>query len=126
EQFAVIALGIDVSVFGGWETQRQIVRAELKANENDVLIGILRRLTEIKNHKLFLEAAARLQKLTTARVRFMIIGDGNLLNELEAQAKSLGLHDSVWFLGTRKDPENFYPALDIVALTSLNEGTPLT
>src|SRR5205814_1454497 len=77
-------------------------------------------------HKLFLEGAARLQKLTTSRVRFVIIGDGNLRNELEAQAKSLGLRDCVSFLGTRKDPENFYPALDIVALTSLNEGTPLT
>jgi glycosyltransferase involved in cell wall biosynthesis len=32
----------------------------------------------------------------------------------------------VLFLGTRNDPENFYPALDVVALTSLNEGTPLT
>ena len=126
EQFAVIPLGIDVSVYAEWEKRRPIARAELKANENDVLIGIVGRLTEIKNHKLFLEAAARLQKLTTSSVRFMIIGDGNLRNELEAQAKSLGLHDSVSFLGTRKDPENFYPALDIVALTSLNEGTPLT
>ena len=126
EQSAVIPLGIDVSVYAEWEKRRPIARAELKANENDVLIGIVGRLTEIKNHKLFLEAAARLQKLTTSSVRFMIIGDGNLRNELEAQAKSLGLHDSVSFLGTRKDPENFYPALDIVALTSLNEGTPLT
>jgi len=32
----------------------------------------------------------------------------------------------VTFAGNRRDPENFYPALDIVALTSLNEGTPLT
>ena len=36
------------------------------------------------------------------------------------------LGDDVVFLGTRNDPENFYPALDVVALTSLNEGTPLT
>src|SRR2546425_5968427 len=78
------------------------------------------------NHKLFLEAAARLQKLTTSTVHFVIIGDGKLRPELEALAKSLGLHDSVSFLGTHHDPENFYPALDIVALTSLNEGTPLT
>ncbi len=59
-------------------------------------------------------------------MRFLIIGDGQLRNELEAQTKSLGLHDHVSFLGTRNDPENFYSALDIVALTSLNEGTPLT
>ena len=56
----------------------------------------------------------------------MIIGDGRLRGELEAQAKMLGLDEDVLFLGTRNDPEDFYPALDIVALTSLNEGTPLT
>src|SRR3989441_7212787 len=126
EQFAVIPLGIDMSVYADWEKRRPGARAEWGANESDVLIGIVGRLTEIKNHKLFLEAAAQLQKLTTSRVRFMIVGDGNLRPELEAQAKSLGLHDSVSFLGTRKDPEDFYPALDIMALTSLNEGTPLT
>jgi glycosyltransferase involved in cell wall biosynthesis len=38
----------------------------------------------------------------------------------------LGIRDRVLFLGSRSDPENFYPALDIVALTSLNEGTPLS
>src|SRR3984893_10212354 len=36
------------------------------------------------------------------------------------------LENDVSFLGTRNDPEDFYPALDVVALTSLNEGTPLT
>jgi glycosyltransferase involved in cell wall biosynthesis len=42
-------------------------------------------------------------------------------------AAGLGLNDDVLtFTGTRDDPENFYPALDVVALTSLNEGTPLT
>jgi glycosyltransferase involved in cell wall biosynthesis len=56
----------------------------------------------------------------------VIIGDGHLRAQLEAQARTLGLADDVLFLGTRKDPEDFYPALDIVALTSLNEGTPLT
>ncbi len=126
EQFAVIPLGIDMSVYADWKTRRPIAREELGATESDVLIGIVGRLTEIKNHELFLEAAARLRKLTNSLVRFLIIGDGNLRNELEAQAKSLGLDESVSFLGTRKDPENFYPALDIVALTSLNEGTPLT
>ncbi len=126
EQFAVIPLGIDISVYAHWEKHRPITRAELGANESELLIGIVGRLTEIKNHKLFLEAGARLQKLTNSRVRFLIIGDGNLRSELEAQTKSLGLDDRVSFLGTRNDPESFYPALDIVALTSLNEGTPLT
>jgi len=59
-------------------------------------------------------------------VRFIVIGDGALRESLEAQQHSLGLEKDVIFVGSRKDPEYFYPALDIVALTSRNEGTPLT
>jgi len=102
------------------------MRAELHAREGSALIGIVGRLTEIKNHRLFLQAAALLKQTIGPSARFVIIGDGNLRSELEAQAKTLGLDEDVLFLGTRTDQESFYPALDIVALTSLNEGTPLT
>jgi glycosyltransferase involved in cell wall biosynthesis len=125
EQFAVIPLGIDMSAYASRQ-DRPRLRAELNASDDDVLIGIVGRLTEIKNHGLFLQAAAWLKKTTEVKVRFVIIGDGNLRRGLEEQANSLGLGSDVSFLGTRNDPEDFYPALDIVALTSLNEGTPLT
>ena len=127
QQFAVIPLGIDTSAFANWQERRPRLRAELKVSESEVLVGIVGRLTEVKNHALFLRAAATcLTLVKPRRARFVIIGDGNLRTELGAQAKSLLLSDDVVFLGTRNDPENFYPALDIVALTSLNEGTPLT
>lgn len=130
-QFTVIPLGLDTSVFANWSKRRRVLRDELKAQDDDVLIGIVGRLTEVKNHLLFLRAAARLKEkvgLTKGarRVRFVIIGDGHLREKLEDEARELGLSDDVLFLGTRNDPENFYAALDVVALTSLNEGTPLT
>src|SRR5437870_650230 len=135
EQFAVIPLGIDLSTYANWQAHRPHLRAELKAGEDDLIVGIVGRLTEIKNHAMFLQAASRLKEITSVpdseetrrrRVRFVIVGDGNLRPDLEAQAASLGLSDDVVFLGTRADAENFYAAFDIVALTSLNEGTPLT
>jgi glycosyltransferase involved in cell wall biosynthesis len=126
EQFAVIPLGIDLGAYASWRDRRPRMRAELKLNDEVALIGIVGRLTEIKNHRLFLQAAALLKKNIGSKVHFVIIGDGNLRRDLEEQAKSLGLSEEVSFLGTRTDPEDFYPALDIVALTSLNEGTPLT
>jgi len=125
-QFAVIPLGIDLSAFTAGSDRRGRLRKELNLSDDEILIGIVGRLTEIKNQRLFLEAAALLKKTTSSKVRFVIIGDGNLRRDLEAQAKSLSLEKRVLFLGTRNDPEHFYPALDIVALTSLNEGTPLT
>lgn len=130
KQFVVIPLGIDTGTYANWTERRRSMRDELGANDSDVLVGIVGRLTEIKNHTLFLQAAARYREtfagVAGGRVRFVIIGDGNLRGELEEQASLLGLAHEVTFLGTRQDPENFYPALDIVALTSLNEGTPLT
>ncbi|HSV33275.1 MAG TPA: glycosyltransferase, partial [Pyrinomonadaceae bacterium] len=130
-QFNIVPLGIDLSPYENWSERRPRVRAELKAGEGDVLVGIVGRLTEIKNHRMFLQAAARLKELIRKniagrQVRFVIVGDGNLRSKLEAQVASLGLEEDVLFLGTRDDPEDFYPAFDILALTSINEGTPLT
>jgi glycosyltransferase involved in cell wall biosynthesis len=129
-QFKVIPLGLDVQAFAGWRARREAARRELGAGEDQLLVGIVGRLTEIKNHKLFLEAAASyLGRTATAggrRVRFLVVGDGHLRKELQTQAHALGIAEHVTFTGLRDDPENFYAALDIVALTSLNEGTPLT
>jgi glycosyltransferase involved in cell wall biosynthesis len=136
-QFAVIPLGLDTRVFADWQNRRQVVRDELAAGPKDILVGIVGRLTEIKYHDLFLHAAALYKEKHSGiaevqpgepvgRVRFVVIGDGHLRNELEAKTRALGLSADVVFSGTRKDPEFFYPALDIMALTSRNEGTPLT
>ncbi|HEX7997628.1 MAG TPA: glycosyltransferase [Pyrinomonadaceae bacterium] len=131
-QFRIIPLGLDVSRYADWERRRELLRTELGAGHKDVLVGIVGRLTEVKNHALFLRAVARYKEtrgLTNAgggRALFVVVGDGHLRAVLEAEARSLGVEQDVRFLGTRNDPENFYPALDIVALTSLNEGTPLT
>lgn len=124
EQFAVIPLGIDLSIYENWEARRETFRQELGVSSDETLIGIVGRLTEIKNHQLFLQVAAQLKQ--TSKIKFLIIGDGALRQQLESQADALELSEEVLFLGTRNDPENFYPALDLVALTSLNEGTPLS
>jgi len=60
------------------------------------------------------------------RVRFIVVGDGSMRNTLEQHAASLGLGDDMIFTGSLRELERVYPALDIVALTSRNEGTPLT
>ena len=130
-QFAVVPLGLDLSLFSDWQAKRHRLRKELNTAEDELLIGIVGRLTEIKNHVMFLRAAARVKELNRSaenqrRVRFVIIGDGSLRATLEEQARQLAMGDGVVFLGTREDPEFFYPALDVVALTSHNEGTPLT
>src|SRR5438270_7151384 len=126
DQFSVIPLGIDLSIYSNWKERRERSRQELNVKADEILVGIVGRLTEIKNHKLFLQAAALFKKTNQRKVRFVIVGDGHLRRELESRVDELGLRSDVLFLGSRQDPENFYPALDVVALTSLNEGTPLS
>jgi glycosyltransferase involved in cell wall biosynthesis len=125
-QFAVIPLGIDLKVYEDWPHRRVAFRRELNAAPDEILVGIVGRLTEIKNHRMFLEAAAAHKKNYRTKVRFVIIGDGHLRSELEQGVDLLGLREDVRFLSSRHDPENFYPALDVLVLTSLNEGTPLS
>ena len=131
EQFKVVPLGLDLSAFSEHAALRGKFRHELCIPDDALLIGIVGRLTEIKNHEMFLDAVARLKASDPAcrrqgAVRFIIIGDGALRDELEFQTQTLGLEKDVIFVGSRKDPEFFYPALDVVALSSRNEGTPLT
>jgi len=125
-QFVVIPLGIDLEIYADWQNRRAQFRRELNLADDEILIGIVGRLTEIKNHEMFLQAAAQLKSSSPAKLKFAVIGDGHLRPGLESTADALNLRDDILFLGSRSDPENFYPALDVVALTSLNEGTPLS
>jgi glycosyltransferase involved in cell wall biosynthesis len=131
DQIKVIPLGLDLSLFRGYASRRRNFRHQLCIPDDAILIGIVGRLTEIKNHQMFLNVAAHLKATDPAcrrqgAVRFMVIGDGSLRQSLERQKQEAGLDADVIFVGSRKDPEYFYPALDVVALTSRNEGTPLT
>ncbi|UCB57012.1 MAG: glycosyltransferase family 4 protein [Candidatus Omnitrophota bacterium] len=90
-------------------------------------IGIIGRLVVVKNHKMFLEAAKRLKNLPALgrKIKFLIVGDGPLRGELENYADELGIAKDVTFAGWIKDLRKVYSEMDIVTLTSLNEGTPV-
>ena len=128
EQFEIIPLGIDLSIFENGNEKRHILREEIGAEDGEILVGLVGRLTEVKNHSMFLDVARLYEERKTAdtpKLKFVIIGDGHLRKSLEEETKSLGL-TNVYFLGNRNDADVFYAGLDIVALTSLNEGTPLS
>ncbi len=123
EQFAVIPLGIDFGETGSVEPGR--LRREMGLTRGEPLVGIVGRLCEVKNHTLFVAAAAQLTQ-DGSEARFAIVGDGHLRDELERQARELAVADRLLFTGFRDDVASLYSDLDVVALTSLNEGTPLT
>jgi glycosyltransferase involved in cell wall biosynthesis len=126
EQFRLVPLGID---FEEMVEDRGALRKEYGVSDDEVAIGIVGRLCEIKNHAMLLESAARLAEGCNGsgpRTRFVIVGDGHLRADIEKQAGELGVADKTVFTGFREDATSLYPGLDIAVLTSLNEGTPLT
>lgn len=129
-QFSVIPLGIDLDgdERDAGREERISLRRELGLSDDRLLIGIIGRLSEVKNHALFLSAAARIigdGAGAAGTPHFVIIGDGHLRPELESMARSLGIASRVSFTGFRRDTLALYAELDLVALSSLNEGTPL-
>lgn len=129
KQFEIIPLGIDLEKFADPENKRGILRKEIGAGEDEILVGFVGRFTEIKNIPLFLQAAKLFIERKTddsPKLKFVLIGDGHLRLSLEKTAKEFGLNENLIFLGNRNDADVFYAGLDIIALTSFNEGTPLS
>ena len=128
EQFEIIPLGIDLHAFHA-AADDNLFRSQIGSDKDDFLVGFVGRLTEIKNVPLLLNAARQLSlngNRAESKLRFLIIGEGHLREALERQTAELGLASQVSFLGNREDVAHIYSALDAVALTSLNEGTPLS
>jgi len=127
EQFEIVPLGIDLEPFADWQTRRDILPQEVGACGSELSVGLVGRLTEVKNHSLFLKVAEIYKEKPDApALKFIIVGDGHLREKLERETETLGLKNLMVFLGNRNDADVFYAGLDIVALTSLNEGTPLS
>ncbi|MFQ6014045.1 MAG: glycosyltransferase [Anaerolineae bacterium] len=125
EKIAVIPLGFELKPLLTCHSLRGQLRQELGFGEETRLVGIVARLTPIKNHQLFLEAA-RIVSVELPTTRFLVIGDGELRGRLEEEAERLGISDKVLFLGWRRDLPRLYADLDVVALCSINEGTPVS
>jgi len=126
EQFRVVPLGID---FEQMKEERGLLRGQYGVSDDEVAIGIVGRLCEVKNHAMLMKSAARMcegRNGNGPKTRFMIVGDGHLRADIEQQSRALGIADRTVFTGFREDATSLYAGLDIAALTSLNEGTPLT
>jgi GT2 family glycosyltransferase/glycosyltransferase involved in cell wall biosynthesis len=122
-----VQLGFDLRPFLESEALKGEFRRSLGISNDTLLIGIVGRLVPIKNHFMFLDAAKFfLEQNPDANIEFIVIGDGELRDELEGYSKKLGLDDHVVFCGWMRNVPTVYADLDILALTSSNEGTPVS
>ncbi|MDR1322934.1 MAG: glycosyltransferase family 4 protein [Candidatus Margulisbacteria bacterium] len=122
DQITVIRLGFELNKL---QPVPNYWRRKYKLSPSTILVGIVGRLTAVKNHEYFLEIAREVC-WQNDNVRFIIIGDGELREQLTVSAKLKNLDSKVFFAGFSTDARKIYSDLDLVALTSRNEGTPVT
>ncbi len=137
EKMNIIPLGLDLDKFKVHPEQKRIeFRNKYKVQDDDILVGIVGRIVPVKNHTLFVEAAARVMTQTNKKVKFIIIGDGDMRQQMENEFRKANM-DYAYFpyeqrlatatcLSWQMNMDEVFSALDIVALTSHNEGTPLS
>jgi glycosyltransferase involved in cell wall biosynthesis len=133
-KFRVIPLGFDLSRFTNiTEKQRQSFRQKYNITDEQITITIVGRLVPIKDHKLFIDSIKQLKTKTKKQIRVFIVGGGELYTELINYTKNIGLTVSenndiadINFTSWIKKTEWVYAGSDVVALSSLNEGTPVS
>ena len=102
------------------------LRKELGIAPDTCVVTCVGRLVPIKNHRLLLKAGALIRQKGAGAVVLLIVGGGDLRASLAQDAEELRIADAVKFLGWRRDLPAVYAASDVVVLTSVNEGTPVS
>ena len=116
-----IPLGLELAPFLDPPDQIE-ARTRLGLPLDRPIVAIVARLVPVKDVSLFLHAMAKVSSGALA----VIVGDGELRSALEAESASLGLADRCRFLGWQRDVAAVYAAADVVALSSRNEGSPVS
>jgi len=119
----VIPNGVDVDGFSQGRPER--LRSELGLGREEIVIGVIARLSPEKGHGHLLRAACTVLQ-EEPKVRFLLVGDGPLRRALEREVSILGLTGFVIFGGNRADMPEVYAISDIVVSASLREGFPLS
>lgn len=137
EKVHVIPLGFDLSKFQENQLEkRKIFRSKYNLDEDEIAISIIGRLVPVKNHSLFLEGLKIISEKTSKKIRAFIIGDGESRSEIETKAKELNIPFTngtktnekvlLTFTSWIKEIDVALAGSDIIALTSFNEGTPVS
>lgn len=137
EKIKVIPLGFDLSRFReNVDEKRASFRQKYFLADDEIAVGIIGRLVPIKNHSMFLVGVSRIIQQLNKKARFFLIGDGEMCQQLLRESRGLGLDTAyfpdeprkatVTFCSWMRDVDVAVSGLDIIALTSYNEGTPVS
>ncbi|TRX41368.1 glycosyltransferase family 4 protein [Flavobacterium restrictum] len=127
DRLTTIYDAIDVAKFSQ-KTNKSFIHQEYNLPHNTLLIGNIAGLTDQKDLYTFIDAAKKIKEKnkTNLPIRFVLIGDGPLKNDLTAYAQQNGLEKDLIFMGYRNNVADLLPEFDVFLITSITEGLPLT
>jgi glycosyltransferase involved in cell wall biosynthesis len=134
KKIEVIPLGFDLERFNtDKDSKRKEFRKKWNLKENEIAIGIIGRLVPIKNHVFFIDAIQEVLKKSNFPVRAFIVGDGEEKQNIVNYIKNKNLDFSLDYTPATfnltswiKEIDRVNSGMDIICLTSLNEGTPVS
>lgn len=121
----IIRNGIDVPRFAFSGAVRARERERLGISPDELLMGNVGRYTAQKNQRFLLKLIAQM-KGRGRRAKLLVVGEGELGDELKAYVRSLGVSDRVMFCAGRESIPALYMAMDVFVMPSLFEGLPIT
>lgn len=124
DKVSIVPLGLDLEPLLRIDPTTPTLRVALGLADDAVVLGFVGRLVDIKDPATLLQAFERV-RATVPNTVLLLAGDGPLRPALEALAASLKIAHAVKFLGWRHDLPALYATLDLLVLSSRNEGTPV-
>ena len=138
DKIVTIPLGFNLEKYAIEQDKKSIIfRSKYGFANDEIIIGIIGRIVPVKNHAMFVEIASKIKQTSGKKIRFAIIGDGDSLPVIEKKAIELGLTYSYFITHPKMQSDivvtsweteidQVLAGLDIVVLTSFNEGTPVS
>lgn len=124
----IIPLGFELEQFNQEkEAKREVIRDKYNISEGEIAIAIVGRLAPIKDHSFFLSVIEKLAVKINRKIKVFIVGGGSEFDQIASRVKEIN-HSNVEIIMTSwvLDIAIFNAGMDIVCLTSKNEGTPVS
>lgn len=128
EKTKVVNLGFDLDPFNEKRQRLRETKREELGLSDEVAIALIGRFAPIKNHEMFFDVVEEILAKTNKKVKFFVVGDGTEREYIEERTEKINRTNAETVVLTSwiKDIGSFNAAMDIVCMTSLNEGTPVS
>ena len=123
-EVTVMPNAIDTEQFAFDPAARAALREELGIPQDAFVVGHVGRFMYQKNHGFLMDIFVQLHK-ERPEARLLLVGEGELMEQVREKAQRLGLEKSVIFTGARRDVSKLYSAMDVFCLPSFYEGMPV-